>query len=183
MRVLLPLGWFPMVVPGTSFVTVGGAIASDIHGKFRHGSFADYVERMQVVTPAHGVSTLDPDSTPDAFWATAGGMGLTGVITDATIRLPAGRDVVASCATRTRGRRRRLHGPQMLDGDDDYRYSVAWIDCLARGKNLGRSVLTRGNHATLDELPAKNRATARQYAPRTLASAAAVDAERSDQLR
>ena len=62
MRVLLPLGWFPMVMPGTSFVTIGGAIASDIHGKFRHGSFADYVDRMQIVTPAQGVTTLDPNA-------------------------------------------------------------------------------------------------------------------------
>jgi decaprenylphospho-beta-D-ribofuranose 2-oxidase len=170
MRVLLPLGWFPMVVPGTGFVTVGGAIASDIHGKFRHGSFADYVEQMQVVTPAHGVSTLDPDSTPDAFWATAGGMGLTGVITAATIRLqPVETSLLVAdeeCASDVDDCMDR-----MLSGDDDYRYSVAWIDCMARGRHLGRSVLTRGNHATIDELPARRRASARQYAPRPLASA------------
>jgi decaprenylphospho-beta-D-ribofuranose 2-oxidase len=170
MRVLLPLGWFPMVIPGTGFVTIGGAIASDIHGKFRHGSFADYVESMPVVTPAHGVSTLAPDSTPDACWAPAGGMGLTGVITAATIRLqPVESSLLVAdeeCASDVDDCMDR-----MLSGDDEYRYSVAWIDCMARGRHLGRSVLTRGNHATLDELPPKKRAGARQYAPRPLASA------------
>src|ERR1700675_4177656 len=62
LRVLLPLGWFPMVIPGTSYVTVGGAIASDIHGKFRHGSFADYVDRMRIVTPARGACILEPEA-------------------------------------------------------------------------------------------------------------------------
>ena len=78
MRVFFPLGWFPMVVPGTRFVTVGGAIASDIHGKFRHGSFADSVERMTIATPEHGVVIARPDD--DVFWATAGGMGRRGAL-------------------------------------------------------------------------------------------------------
>jgi decaprenylphospho-beta-D-ribofuranose 2-oxidase len=170
LRVLLPLGWFPMVVPGTSFVTVGGAIASDIHGKFRHGTFADYVERLQIVTPMHGVTTLYPDSTPDAFWATAGGMGLTGVITDATIRLQPVETSRIVCDTE-RAPDVDACMARMLENDDDYRYSVAWIDCMARGRHLGRSVLTRGNHATLDDLADAQRETARVYAPRQLLSA------------
>jgi len=172
MRVFVPLGWFPMVVPGTRHVTVGGAIASDIHGKFRHGSFADSVRRIRLATPGRGVLTVGPDDdTPDGdgevFWATAGGMGLTGIVTEATLQLQPVESAqmlvdteravdVDDCMSR------------MLDRDGDYRYSVAWIDCLARGSSLGRSVLTRGNHAALDDLPSAERPTARDFAPRAL---------------
>jgi decaprenylphospho-beta-D-ribofuranose 2-oxidase len=167
MRVLLPLGWFPMVVPGTRFVTIGGAIASDIHGKFRHGSFANYVTRLQVVTPEHGAITVAPDADADAFWATAGGMGLTGVVTQASLQL---QPVETSRMVVDTERARDLEDcmDRMLRSDDRYRYSVAWIDCLASGSSLGRSVLTRANHATLDELAPAQRATAREFAPRTL---------------
>jgi decaprenylphospho-beta-D-ribofuranose 2-oxidase len=169
MRVLLPLGWFPMVVPGTRFVTIGGAIASDIHGKFRHGSFANYVTRLQVVTPEHGAITVAPDADDDAFWATAGGMGLTGVVTQASLQL---QPVETSRMVVDTERARDLEDcmDHMLRTDDRYRYSVAWIDCLATGSSLGRSVLTRANHATLDELAPPQRATAREFAPRTLVS-------------
>jgi decaprenylphospho-beta-D-ribofuranose 2-oxidase len=170
LRVLLPLGWFPMVIPGTSYVTVGGAIASDIHGKFRHGSFADYVERMRIVTPARGACTLEPDADANAFWATSGGMGLTGVITEATLRLqPVETSRIVCDTERTADVDDCM--ARMLDGDHDYQYSVAWIDCLASGGRLGRGVLSRGNHATLDDMPASDRSTAREYAPRTLLGA------------
>ena len=87
LRFLVPRGWFPTVIPGTSFVSVGGAIAADIHGKFRHGSFCDYVESAKLVTPARGTITIDARTTPDEYWATAGGMGLTGIVAEATLRL------------------------------------------------------------------------------------------------
>jgi decaprenylphospho-beta-D-ribofuranose 2-oxidase len=170
LRVLLPMGWIPMVIPGTSYVSVGGAIASDIHGKFRHGSFADYVDRMRVVTPDRGIVSLEPGADANLFWATSGGMGLTGVIADATLRLHPVETSRLVCDTE------RTHDvddcmARMLDGDRDYRYSVAWIDCLATGTHLGRAVLTRGNHAALDDLPRSERATARAYTPRTLLGA------------
>ncbi len=170
LRVLLPMGWFPMVVPGTGHVTVGGAIASDIHGKFRHGSFADYVERLQIVTPAHGVTTLDPNDDADAFWATAGGMGLTGVVTQATLRLQPVETSRIVCDTE---RAVDLDDcmARMADGDARYQYSVAWIDCVASGRRLGRSVLTRGNHAPLDQMGTRRERGAREYAPRALLSA------------
>jgi decaprenylphospho-beta-D-ribofuranose 2-oxidase len=170
MRILVPLGWFPMVVPGTRFVTVGGSIASDVHGKFRHGSFCDYVESLRLVTPGRGALTVGPDRHDDVFWATAGGMGLTGVVTEATMRL---QPIETSRMSVDTERAADVDDcmARMLDGDARYQYSVAWIDCLAGGKKLGRSVLTRGNHATLDQLADDELPSARAYNPRGLLAA------------
>ena len=170
MRVLIPLGWFPTVVPGTRYVTVGGAIASDIHGKYRLGSFCDAVTRMTLATPGSGVVTTGPETQPDVFWATAGGMGLTGVVTEATMNL---QPVETSRMRVDTERATDVDDcmARMLADDSNYRYSVAWIDCIASGAHLGRSVLTRGNHALLEELGPRARPTASVFSPRSLATA------------
>jgi len=170
MRVLIPLGWFPAVVPGTRYVTVGGGVASDIHGKYRLGSFCDSVTRLKLATPGSGVLTIGPDEQPDLFWATAGGMGLTGVVTEVTMQL---QPLETSRMLVDTERATDVDDcmARMLSGDSRYRYTVAWIDCTASGASLGRSVLTRGNHARVDELGARQKATASVFAPRSLARA------------
>jgi decaprenylphospho-beta-D-ribofuranose 2-oxidase len=158
MRVLVPLGWFVPVTPGTRFVTVGGAIASDIHGKNHHlaGSFANFVDSVTLLVPGGATRTIGPTADPDLFWATVGGMGLTGIILDATIRLsPITTSRLVVDTERTTDLDDCL--TRMTDTDHHYRYSVAWIDCLAQGSSLGRSVLTRGEFATPDQLTRRAR--------------------------
>ena len=149
MRDLLPLGWFVPVTPGTRHVTVGGAIAADIHGKNHHvdGSFGAHLRSITLVTPDGSVRTLAPDGgNPDdtaLFWATVGGMGLTGVIVEATFQAtPVETALMRVDTERANDLDAALE--TMAATDDSYRYTVAWIDLLATGDAMGRSVLTRG---------------------------------------
>ena len=158
MHLLLPLGLFVPVTPGTRKVTVGGAVAADVHGKDHHlsGSFCDAVERLDLLVADGTVRTVGRDRDPDLFWATAGGMGLTGVVLRATLRM---RPVETSRVVVDTERAGDLDDllARLTDGDDRYPYSVAWVDCLARGRSLGRAVLTRGRPARRDELDEKGR--------------------------
>jgi decaprenylphospho-beta-D-ribofuranose 2-oxidase len=171
LRVIVPRGWFVPVTPGTRFVTIGGAIASDIHGKNHHveGSFGNHVEAITMMLADGSQEVVGPGRRPELFWATVGGMGLTGVILDATIRLlPIETSRMSVDTTRIPDLETLFTA--MSEGDDDYRYSVAWIDPQAKGRHLGRSVLTRGDHARLDQLDPKASVSPLAYGPRQLAS-------------
>ena len=151
-----PKGWLPMICPGTKFVTIGGAIANDIHGKAHHidGSFVNCVISFTILL-ADG-TTLEASRTEnsDLFWANFGGLGLLGVILKAKLKL---RKIETTYFRQKSVVIKNLdHMLEALDKyDHEYNYSVAWIDAMAKGKKLGGGVLTLGNAAKLDELPAK----------------------------
>ncbi|MEV0924709.1 FAD-binding oxidoreductase [Streptomyces spongiicola] len=167
MEVLLPLGWFVPVTPGTRYVTVGGAVCADIHGKNHHvsGSFSRHVLSLELLTADGEVRTVLPGT--ELFDATAGGMGLTGVVLSTTLRLhPVQTSLMSVDTERTTDLDDLM--ARLTTGDDRYRYSVAWIDLLARGAATGRAVLTRGDHAPLDALPARARRRPLEFRPRRL---------------
>ena len=150
---LLPRGRFVPVTPGTRYVTVGGAIACDVHGKSHHvtGSFGRQVADLDLVLASGETRTVAPDRDPDLFWATVGGLGLTGVVTAATLRTIPVETAYAEVTTQRLANLDEVMR-EMREGDRDVTYSVAWIDTLARGASLGRSVLSRGEHATRDRV-------------------------------
>src|SRR5215212_3881616 len=156
-RLALPHGWFPPVMPGTSSVTLGGALAADVHGKNHHadGAFSAHVEAFELVTPDGERRTVTRAGDPDLFAATAGGMGLTGIVSELTVRLAR---VESDRMLVDTERARDLDDvmDRMEREDAGYRHSVAWIDCIER-RRLGRSVLIRGNHATAAEARAERR--------------------------
>jgi decaprenylphospho-beta-D-ribofuranose 2-oxidase len=156
MEALLPHGLFLPVTPGTRHVTLGGAIASDVHGKNHHvdGSLSHHVSSLVLQTPDGRRLGLTPEQ--EDFAATAGGMGLTGVILEATLR-PIRLESAWIAETIERAPDLDAALSRLAATDSSYRHSVAWIDCLARGRKLGRSVLMRGDHAPADALPAKER--------------------------
>ena len=147
LKFMVPCGWFVPVTPGTRFVTVGGAIANDVHGKNHHrqGSFGNHVLQFELLRSDGSRTICSPTENADWFEATIGGLGLTGAITWVDLRL------------------RRIDGPLMdvetlrfdnageffrlsNESDAGFEYTVAWIDCLARGRQLGRGIFMRGNH-------------------------------------
>jgi decaprenylphospho-beta-D-ribofuranose 2-oxidase len=148
----LPQGWFPYVTPGTKFVTVGGLIAADVHGKNHHkdGGFGNFVEWIDLMGGDGAVQRCSSTESPDLFKWTLGGMGLTGVILRAAFRL---RKVeTAWIKQRTFIARNLDRAIDLFEQNDHATYSVAWIDCLKRGQGIGRSVVILGEHATVNEL-------------------------------
>src|SRR5215471_14501591 len=155
----LPAGWFVPVSPGTRQVTVGGAIAADVHGKNHHvaGSFAVHVPSFDLLLPGGELRTVTRQGDPALFWATAGGMGLTGLIVRATVRLkPVATSRVRVDTVRTADIDETM--AVLAEHDRAYGYTVAWSDSLARGAGLGRSVVTSGDFAGLSDLPPRERA-------------------------
>jgi FAD/FMN-containing dehydrogenase len=151
-RAFLPRGYVPLVMPGTRFVTVGGMIAADVHGKNHHrdGGFGKHVESFKLVMPSGETSTCSRTENPELFSATVGGMGLTGTIVEATIRMS--KIETGWIRQRTLGAGDLETALDLLRKNEDAGYSVAWIDCLAKGKSAGRSLVYLGDHANLHEV-------------------------------
>ncbi|QCX52502.1 FAD-binding oxidoreductase [Elizabethkingia sp. JS20170427COW] len=151
----VPQGFFLYVTPGTKYITVGGAIASNVHGKNHHleGCFGDHLLSFRMMTERGEILKCSREENSDLFWATIGGMGLTGVILSAEIEL---KKIETAYIKQEVIKAENLEEIfQLFEESEDWTYTVAWIDCLQKGKNMGRSLMMRGEHALKSDLPAK----------------------------
>ncbi|HEY6417459.1 MAG TPA: FAD-binding oxidoreductase [Candidatus Binataceae bacterium] len=152
--VFLPRGFFPFVAPGTRYVTIGGSIAADVHGKSHHrdSSLASHLLGFDLLLASGEVRRCSREENAELFWATVGGMGLTGVILELDLRL---RRVESAWLDGSLVRAANID--EAIEAfertDREYGNSVAWIDCASRRGALGRSVLNVGNFAARDALP------------------------------
>ena len=153
LEVVVPQGYFLYVTPGTKFVSVGGAIASDVHGKNHHaeGCFSEYVIEFKLMNENGQIITCSREENSDKFWATIGGMGLTGIILTAKFKL---KNIETAYIRQESIKAENLDEIfRLFEESESWTYTVAWIDCLQKGKNIGRSILMRGEHAFQHELP------------------------------
>jgi len=160
-------GWFLKVTPGTKLITIGGAIASDVHGKNHHveGCFSECVEKFTLMLPDGEIINCNKHDTPDLFKATCGGMGLTGVIIDATIVL---KKINSKYINQTTIKTKNLKETfNYFEKYKDSTYSVAWIDCLAKNDEIGKCLLMTGDFANDGKLDyqAKNKIKIPFYLP------------------
>ena len=157
LETFLPRGWFLPVTPGTKFVSLGGAVASDVHGKNHHvaGSFCNYVKWLDVFTPISGIVRCSATEEPDLFYATCGGSGLTGLILRVALYLV--RVPSAYIAQTTIKAGNIFEIMDIFEGNEVTPFSVAWIDCLKSGSALGRSIFMGGRFATIEEVATKAR--------------------------
>ena len=167
LETMVPRGWFLPVTPGTKSVSVAGALACDVHGKNHHkdGSLSNFVRSFDLLLADGRQVCCSEDENSDLFWATIGGLGLTGMILGVTLQLrPIETAFIRVDYRRTADLEETMRA--LEEEDHDYTYSVAWIDVLASKRRLGRSILIRGNHAGLDELPAAQSSSPLQLSPR-----------------
>lgn len=175
---LVPRGWFLPVTPGTRFVSVGGAVASDVHGKNHHlhGCFSEYIDELLLGLADGSLLTCSRSEHPELFHATCGGMGLTGLIVEVSLRLT---PIRSAYVNQTTFKAANLdEALQLFDAQQHKTYSVAWIDCLASGADLGRSLLMVGEHAGGGglHLPAKRMLSVPLDMPAALLNRASVQA-------
>lgn len=156
----LPYGWFPAVTPGTALVSVGGAIANDVHGKNHHrfGCFSHHIRSFELARSDRAAFSCSPTQNADFFAATVGGLGLTGLITSAELQLRRVRGPWIRGDSQRFGDLKQFFALSSTS-DQDFEYTVAWIDCVASGSKLGRGVFMRGNHCPeTHRRPPKSRA-------------------------
>ncbi len=155
LEAMVPQGFFLPVTPGTKFITVGGAIASDVHGKNHHvdGCFSNFVEEFKLLNDTGDILRCSRTENEELFWATIGGMGLTGIILSAKFQLkPIETSYIKSESIQCKNLEEVY---RIIDESESWTYTVAWIDCFKKGKSLGRGLMMRGEHATVADLPDK----------------------------